>query len=137
MRVSIHTVAMFAVMGIIAIVVFEKIGLVFLRLAWFNLDRVWAIVLIGPAALTLALWQMDGGEGEARVAGLEVVWSALEFCPVAYTGQCMRVPSGQSLSGEASFGQSLKEDQIVLGLASLTYRSFPFVDYLVNHDLCR
>ncbi len=52
---SIHTVAMFAVMGIVAIVVFEKVGLAILRRAWFNLDRVWAIVLIATGALTLVL----------------------------------------------------------------------------------
>ncbi|MCH7801151.1 MAG: hypothetical protein IIC24_06355 [Chloroflexi bacterium] len=53
--VSIHTVAMFTVMGIVAIVVFEKIGLAILRRAWFNLDKVWAIVLIVTGALTLVL----------------------------------------------------------------------------------
>ena len=51
--VSIHTVAMFTVMGIVAIVVFEKIGLTMLRRAWFNLDKVWAIVLIVTGSLTL------------------------------------------------------------------------------------
>lgn len=55
MAVSIHAVAMFAVMGIVAIVVFEKIGLAILRRAWFNLDRVWAIVLIVTGALTFVL----------------------------------------------------------------------------------
>ena len=53
--VSIHTVAMFTVMGIVAIVVFEKIGLTILRRAWFNLDKVWAIVLIVTGAQTLVL----------------------------------------------------------------------------------
>ena len=42
-------------MGIVAIVVFEKVGLAILRRAWFNLDRVWAIVLIATGALTLVL----------------------------------------------------------------------------------
>jgi hypothetical protein len=53
--VSIHTVAMFAVMGLVAIVVFEKVGLAILRRAWFNLDKAWAIVLIATGALTLVL----------------------------------------------------------------------------------
>ena len=53
--VSIHAVAMFVVMGIVAIVVFEKVGLSILRRAWFNLDKAWAIVLIATGALTLVL----------------------------------------------------------------------------------
>ena len=53
--VSIHAVAMFSVMGIVAIVVFEKVGLAILRRAWFNLDKVWAMVLIVTGALTFVL----------------------------------------------------------------------------------
>jgi hypothetical protein len=53
--VSIHAVAMFAVMGIVAIVVFEKVGLSILRRAWFNLDKAWAMVLIATGALTYVL----------------------------------------------------------------------------------
>lgn len=53
--VGIHTVAMFLVMGAIAVVVFEKVGLAILRRAWFNLDRVWAGALIGAGALTFVL----------------------------------------------------------------------------------
>ncbi|MDQ4078016.1 MAG: hypothetical protein M3220_17435 [Chloroflexota bacterium] len=50
--VVIHTAAMFLVMGVIALVVYEKIGLAILRRAWFNLDRIWAGALIGAGALT-------------------------------------------------------------------------------------
>jgi hypothetical protein len=53
--VGIHTVAMFLVMGAIAVVVFEKVGLAILRRAWFNLDRLWAGALIGAGALTFVL----------------------------------------------------------------------------------
>ncbi len=53
--VSIHTLAMFGVMAIVAIVVYEKVGVAILRRAWFNLDKVWAIVLIGTGLLTLVL----------------------------------------------------------------------------------
>jgi hypothetical protein len=53
--VGIHTAAMFLVMGAIAVVVFEKVGLAILRRAWFNLDRVWAGALIGAGALTFVL----------------------------------------------------------------------------------
>ena len=50
--VGLHTAAMFLVMGVVALVVFERLGLAILRRAWFNLDRVWAIALIGAGALT-------------------------------------------------------------------------------------
>jgi hypothetical protein len=51
--VGVHTAAMFLVMGLIALVIFEKVGLAILRRAWFNLDRVWAFTLIGSGGLTL------------------------------------------------------------------------------------
>jgi hypothetical protein len=53
--VGVHTAAMFLAMGLIALVVFEKLGLAVLRRAWFNLDRVWAGSLIGAGVLTVAL----------------------------------------------------------------------------------
>jgi hypothetical protein len=51
--VGVHTAAMFLVMGLIALVIFEKVGLAILRRGWFNLDRVWAGSLIGAGGLTL------------------------------------------------------------------------------------
>ncbi len=53
--VAIHTAAMFLVMGAIAVVVFEKVGLAILRRAWVNLDLVWAVALIVTGALSLVL----------------------------------------------------------------------------------
>ena len=53
--VAIHTLAMFSVMAVTAVVVFEKVGLAILRRAWFNVDRVWAISLVVSGAVTLAL----------------------------------------------------------------------------------
>jgi threonine/homoserine/homoserine lactone efflux protein len=53
--VGVHTLAMFAVMALIALVVYEKVGLAILRRAWFNLDRVWAGALVAAGALTLVL----------------------------------------------------------------------------------
>ena len=53
--ISIHTLAMFGVMAIVAIVVYEKVGVAILRRAWFNLDKVWALALIGTGLLTLVL----------------------------------------------------------------------------------
>jgi hypothetical protein len=45
---------MFLVAGTIAILVYEIVGLAILRRAWFNLDRLWAVALIGAGAATLA-----------------------------------------------------------------------------------
>lgn len=53
--VAIHTVAMFSVMALSAVVIFEKVGLAILRRAWFNVDRLWAISLIVSGAVTLLL----------------------------------------------------------------------------------
>ena len=48
-----HTAAMLAVTGAIALVVYYKLGLALLRRAWFNLDWLWSLALIvsGAAAL--------------------------------------------------------------------------------------
>jgi hypothetical protein len=53
--VGLHTVVMFLVMALIAVVVYEKLGLAILRRAWLNLDRIWALALIGVGILTLAV----------------------------------------------------------------------------------
>src|SRR3984957_19972638 len=44
--VIVHTGAMLIVMGVIAIAVYQWIGLQILRSAWINLDTIWAIALI-------------------------------------------------------------------------------------------
>lgn len=50
---GVHTLAMFAVAGLIAVLVYEIVGLAILRRAWFNLDRLWAVALIGAGTATL------------------------------------------------------------------------------------
>jgi hypothetical protein len=55
LRIGIHTAAMFVVMALIALIVYEKLGLSMLRKAWFNLDRVWAGALVATGLLTIAL----------------------------------------------------------------------------------
>jgi hypothetical protein len=42
-----HTAIMLAVSGAIALVVYYKVGLALLRRAWFNLDWVWSLALVG------------------------------------------------------------------------------------------
>ena len=52
--IAVHVVAMVAVMGAIAYVVYERVGLQILRRAWLNTDQVWAgaFVLAGLVTLT-------------------------------------------------------------------------------------
>lgn len=50
--IVLHTGTMFLTMALIAVVVYEKVGLAILRRAWFNLDLLWAVALIGAGVLT-------------------------------------------------------------------------------------
>ncbi|HKT00823.1 MAG TPA: hypothetical protein VJT31_14935 [Rugosimonospora sp.] len=52
---AVHTVSMVAVAGGVALLVYEVLGLRILRTAWVNLDRVWALALIGSGLATVAL----------------------------------------------------------------------------------
>jgi hypothetical protein len=52
---ALHTLGYLVVMGLIALIVYEKVGLAILRKAWFNLDVVWAIALIVTGVVTIAL----------------------------------------------------------------------------------
>ena len=51
--VGLHTIAMFAVMGIIAVVVYEKLGVMILKRTWFNVDLLWAGALVAAGVITL------------------------------------------------------------------------------------
>lgn len=53
--VGVHMLAMFVAMALIALVVYEKLGLAILRRAWFNLDRVWAGALVAAGVLILVV----------------------------------------------------------------------------------
>jgi hypothetical protein len=52
---GLHTLAMFTVMGVCAVLVYEFVGVTILRTAWLNMDKVWAGVMVGAGALTIAL----------------------------------------------------------------------------------
>jgi hypothetical protein len=49
----VHTAGYLLVTGAIAVIVYEKVGLRFLRSMWVNLDLVWAVALIVTGAATL------------------------------------------------------------------------------------
>ncbi|MBX6168694.1 MAG: hypothetical protein IRY84_13795 [Thermobispora bispora] len=50
---GIHTLAMFVTATVIAVIVYEIVGVAILRKAWFNLDRMWAFALIGAGVFSL------------------------------------------------------------------------------------
>jgi threonine/homoserine/homoserine lactone efflux protein len=49
----VHVGAMIVTCGAIALVVYQAAGLSFLRRMWVNLDRVWAVALVGAGTATL------------------------------------------------------------------------------------
>jgi hypothetical protein len=42
--VALHTLSMFAVMAVVALVVYDRLGLMILKRTWFNVDLLWAAV---------------------------------------------------------------------------------------------
>ena len=52
---TVHTAGYLLVTGAIAVVVYERVGLRFLRSAWLNLDLVWAVALITSGIATVVL----------------------------------------------------------------------------------
>lgn len=53
--VLVHTAAMLLVMGVVAILVYDRLGLAILRSSWVNLDLIWAVALIAAGLLSLAI----------------------------------------------------------------------------------
>jgi hypothetical protein len=51
--VGVHTASMAIAMGVVAVLVYDKLGLGVLRRAWLNLDRVWATALAAAGAVSL------------------------------------------------------------------------------------
>ena len=53
--VAVHTLAMFAVMAVVALVGYEKLGVMILKRTWFNVDLIWAgaVVVTGGIALVV------------------------------------------------------------------------------------
>ena len=53
LAITVHVGAMLAVMAVIALLVYEKLGLTFLRRAWINSDQFWAGAFIVAGMVTL------------------------------------------------------------------------------------
>jgi hypothetical protein len=50
-----HTIAYLAVTGLVAWVVYQKLGLALLRKAWFNFDLLWAVALVATGLVTILI----------------------------------------------------------------------------------
>jgi hypothetical protein len=50
---TVHTAALLLVMGLVAIVVYERFGVAFLRKAWLNVDLLWTVTLLIAGVITL------------------------------------------------------------------------------------
>src|SRR5207253_2772956 len=50
---TLHTLALLIVMGLVAIVVYERVGVAFLHRAWFNVDLLWTVTLLAAGVITL------------------------------------------------------------------------------------
>jgi hypothetical protein len=61
--VGLHTAAMFLVMGVLAVLVYRKLGVEVLRRAWINLDLIWvgALAVAGTMTLGVGLWPLVVG----------------------------------------------------------------------------
>ena len=55
MALLVHTLGYLLFTGLIAFVVYEKLGLEVLRKTWVNLDLIWALALIATAGFTLLI----------------------------------------------------------------------------------
>jgi hypothetical protein len=53
--VAVHTIAMFAVMATVALVVYDRLGLMILKRTWINVDLVWAGALVVAGAIALVV----------------------------------------------------------------------------------
>jgi hypothetical protein len=53
LAITFHVGAMLLVMGVVAVLVYEKLGVAVLRRAWINLDHVWAAAFVLAGVITL------------------------------------------------------------------------------------
>lgn len=58
--VALHSAVMLAVAGVLAVVVYRRVGVEVLRRAWINLDLIWVggLLVAGTLTLTLGLWPL-------------------------------------------------------------------------------
>jgi hypothetical protein len=49
----VHTLALLVAMSLVAIVVYKRLGVAFLRRAWLNVDLIWTLTLLVASTITL------------------------------------------------------------------------------------
>jgi hypothetical protein len=64
LAVTVHTLAMLVVAGLIAWAVYAVVGLAVLRRAWINLELLWSLALIAAGALYLVFAGISLGTGD-------------------------------------------------------------------------
>jgi hypothetical protein len=52
---AVHTAGYLAVTGLIAWIVYRRVGLALLRKAWFNVDLLWAVALVATGVITFLM----------------------------------------------------------------------------------
>ena len=52
---GVHAAGYLLVTTVVAVLVFEKLGVAMLRKAWFNFDLLWAVALVATGSLTLLI----------------------------------------------------------------------------------
>jgi hypothetical protein len=53
--VGLHTLAMLVVMGLVAVLVYEKFDVMILKSTWLNVDLLWAVALVAAGIVTLVI----------------------------------------------------------------------------------
>jgi hypothetical protein len=53
--VGVHTLSMLATTGLVAVVIYEFIGVAFLRRGWINLDLIWTMALLVTGLIVVAI----------------------------------------------------------------------------------
>ena len=53
--VGVHTLAMLATTGAVAVAVYEWFSVAFLRRGWINLDRIWTVALVATGLILLLM----------------------------------------------------------------------------------
>ena len=53
--VAVHTLAMLATTGVIALAVYEWFGVAFLRKGWINLDLIWTAALVATGLILILM----------------------------------------------------------------------------------
>jgi hypothetical protein len=81
LAVAAHVLSYFAVLSIVAWVVYRKVGLAILRTAWFDMDRIWAAALLITGASILLF-------APAR-AGCPAAWELAAVVAASCSG-CLR-----------------------------------------------